>query len=78
MGGRDSHGVWDGYVPTVTFRMELCSMLRGGLDGRRVQERMDICVYVAKSLCCAPKTIITLSISCTPIQNKKLKNKIMG
>ena len=77
MGGRDSHGVWDGYVPTVTFRIELCSMLCGSLDGRGVQGRMDTCVYVAKSLCCAPKTNITLSISYTPIQNKKLKNKIM-
>ena len=35
-------------------------MLRGSLDGRGVWGRMDICVCVAESLGCSPKTITTL------------------
>ena len=46
MGGK-RQGVWDGHVHTAIFKMdneqgpsveprELCSMLRGGLDGRGV------------------------------------------
>ena len=50
--------------------MELCSMLCGSLDGRRVWRRMGICRCMAKSLCCPPETITTLLISHTPIQNK--------
>jgi len=72
-GGRDSYGVWDGYVHTVILRMELCSMLCGSLDGRGVEGKMDTCVCVAESLCCTPETGITLLISYTPIQNKKFK-----
>ena len=38
--GRDTYGVWDGHVHTPVFKMvnhrELCSMLRGNLDGRGV------------------------------------------
>ena len=36
---------------------------------------MDSCIRMAKSICCPPETIITLLISYTPIQNKKLKKK---
>ena len=47
MQGRDSWGVWDGYVHTAIFKMdnqqglavqyqEFCSMLYGSLDGREV------------------------------------------
>ena len=47
MEGRDSLGVWDGYVHTATFEMENqqgptverrepCSVLCGSLDGRGV------------------------------------------
>ena len=35
---------------------------------------MDPCIWMAKSICCPPETIITLLISYTPIQ-KKLKKK---
>ena len=42
--------------PTVKHR-ELCSMLYGSLDGRRVWRRMDTCVCMAGSICCSPKTI---------------------
>ena len=52
--------------------MELCSMLCGRLDGRRVWGRMDTCTCMAESLCCSPETITTLLIGCTPIQNKKV------
>ena len=45
MQGRDSYGVWDGYVHTDIFKVdnqqgptvehiELCSVLCGSLDGR--------------------------------------------
>ena len=36
---------------------------------------MDTCIYMAESLCCPPETVTTLLISCTPIQNKKLRKK---
>jgi len=41
---------------------ELCSMLRGSLDGRGVWGE-----WMAESLCCPPETITTLLISYTPI-----------
>ena len=50
-------------------------MLCGSLGGRGVWGRMDTCVCMAESLCCQPKTITALLISCTPIQNKELKKK---
>ena len=52
--------------PTVEHR-ELCSMLCGSLDGRGVWGRMDTCICMAESLCCAPETITTLFIGYTPI-----------
>ena len=60
--------------PTVEHR-ELCSMLRGSLDARGVWGRMDTCMCMSDPLHCPPETIITLSISYTPIRNKKLKKK---
>ena len=83
MGGRDSQGVWDGHVDTGLFKMdnqqgptvqhmELCSMLCGSLDGRGVWGRMDTYVCMAKALYDAPEAITTLSVSCTPAQNKKV------
>ena len=52
-----------------------CGRGRGMLCGREgVWRRMDTCIYMADSLCYPPDTIMTLSISYTPIQNKKLKN----
>ena len=36
---------------------------------------MDTCMCMAESLCCSPETIMTLLISNTPIQNKKLLKK---
>ena len=58
--------------PTVQQR-ELCSMLCGSLDGRGVWGRMDTCVCMAESLCCASEAVTTLLIGYIPIQNKKLK-----
>ena len=40
--------------------LELCSVLCGNLDGRRVLGRMDTCISVAESPYCSPKTITTL------------------
>ena len=47
--------------PTVEHK-ELCSMLCGSPDGRRVWERMDPCIRIAESLCCPPETITSLLI----------------
>ena len=47
--------------PTVQH-MELCSMLRGSLDGRGAWERMDTHICVVESFCCPPETITTLLI----------------
>ena len=57
----------------VLLDVELCSMLRGSLDGRGVWGRMDTRICVAKSLRGSPETITTLLISYTPIENKKLR-----
>ena len=35
--------------------------------------RENMCICMAKSLCCSSETITILLISCTPIYNKKLK-----
>ena len=35
--------------------------------------RVDACVRIAGSPCCAPEVITTLSISCTPIQSQKFR-----
>ena len=44
-----------------------------GCEG--VWGRMDTCVCTAESLCCPPKTTITLLIGCTPIENKNFKKQ---
>ena len=49
---------------------ELCSMLCGSLDGRRVWERMDSCISMAESLCCSPKNYH--NIVNWPYSNKKV------
>ena len=46
---------------------ELCSMLRGSLDGKGVWGRLDTCICMAESLHCPPETITTLLICYTPI-----------
>ena len=87
MWGRDSQGVWDGHVHSAILEMdnkrgpaverrELCSKSRGSQDGRGVSGRMDTCIWMAGSLCRPPETNMTLLISYTPTQNKKLKKKI--
>ena len=61
--------------PTVQHR-DLCSVLCGSLDGRGVREKIDTCIWMTESLHCSPKTILTLLIGYTPIQNEKFKNKV--
>ena len=39
---------------------ELCSVLRGSLDGRGVWGKMDTCICMAESLCCPPETVTLL------------------
>ena len=60
--------------PAIEHR-ELCSMLRGCLDGRRVWGRIDTCMCMAESLPYSLETITTLLIDYTPVQNKKVKKK---
>ena len=54
---------------------ELCSMLCGCLDGRRVWGRIDICICMAESFFCPPETITILLIGYTTKQNKKFNEK---
>ena len=81
-------GVCDQHVYIAVFKMdnqqrpttqhrELCSVLCGSLGGRGALGRMDICICMAESLCCPPKTITTLLICYTPTQNKKFFKKFM-
>jgi len=48
------------------------------LDGRGVWGRMDTCICMAESLYCLPKTITTVLISYTPIENTKLEKNMVG
>ena len=75
---KDSYGVWDQHVYTDVFKMvnpqvstvqysELCSVLCGNQDGRKVWGRMETCICMAESLCCPPETVTTLLIGSTPI-----------
>ena len=59
--------------PTKSYCIcrELCSVLCGSMDGRRIWGRMDTCVCMAESLCCPPETLTTLLNGYTPISNKK-------
>ena len=43
--------------------MELCLMLYGSLDGRKVWRRMDTCTCMADYLHCSPETITTLLVN---------------
>ena len=54
---------------------EPCSGLCGSLDGRGVWGRMGTCVWMAESLHSSPETVTTLFISCTPIENKKVRKE---
>ena len=62
--------------PTVEH-VELCSILCGSLDGRRIWGKMDTCLNIcmAESLCYPPETLKTLLIGYTPKQNKKFIKK---
>ena len=82
--GRESQGLWEGYVYTVTFKMdnqqgpivqhkELCSMLCARLDGMGIWGRMDTCICMAEFFHCSPETTTTLLIGYTPIQYKKFE-----
>ena len=53
---------------------ELCSMIRGSLDGRGVWGRMDTCVCMTESLCCSPETISIVNRPYTSIQKNNKKN----
>ena len=43
-------------------------MLCHGLYGKRILERVPICIFLTDSLCCTPKTNTTLSIYYTSIE----------
>ena len=42
----------DSQQGTSVWHMEFCSTLCGSLDGRGVWGRMDVCICIAKFLCC--------------------------
>ena len=58
--------------PTIQH-MQLCSVLCGGLGGRKVWGRMDTCVCMAESLWCSPKTATISLVSYTPYKIKSWK-----
>ena len=47
---------------TSAMHRELCSMLCGSLDGKRVWGRMDSYIHMAESVCCPPEIITALLI----------------
>ena len=49
----------------IVQHMELCSMLCGSLDGRRVFGSMYTRICIAEALRCSPETITTLLIDYT-------------
>ena len=53
--------------PTVQLR-GLCSILCNGLYGKRMQNRVGVCVCITDLLCCAPETNTTLQINYIPIK----------
>ena len=66
--GKEELGSLYGHVHNAIFKMdnqqgltvqhrELCLVLSGSLDGRRLWGRMDICICMAESLCHSPETI---------------------
>ena len=66
---------------SIAQRTPLSVMWMPGWE--RVWKKMDMCICMTEFLCCLPETITTLSISYTPVQNKKcnikkgaLKNKV--
>ena len=48
----------------------LSSMLCGSLNGREIWWRMDTCICMAESLCCACETITTLLFGCCCLVTK--------
>jgi len=47
---------------TSVMHRELCSMLCGSLDGKRVWGRMDSYIHMAETVCCPPEIITALLI----------------
>ena len=77
-------GSLDGQVHTTTLQvdnqqeptaqhMELCSMLRGSLDGRAVWGRIDTCKCMAEVLHCSSETTTTLLIVIPQYKIQSLK-----
>ena len=56
--------------PAVEHK-ELCSVLWGCLDGRRVWGRIDTCMRMAESLPYSPETITTLFIGWLCLNTKQ-------
>ena len=53
-------------------------MLCGDLNGKEIQNRGDICVCIAESLCCTVETNTTLQSNYTPIKNVKKEKKTVN
>ena len=76
--GRARSAVWDRHVYTTIFKIdnqqgptvqhrELGSIFCNNRNGKRIWERIDICICISESLCCTPDTNTTLLINCTPV-----------
>ena len=67
----------DNHQRPIAQHMELCSMLRGSLDGRAVWGRIDTCKCMAEVLHCSSETTTTLLIVIPQykIQSLKFKKK---
>ena len=78
--GRDRLGVWEWHVYTAVFKTDnqqgptvfcryICSVFCNNLSGKRIRKRIDTCICLTESLCCAHETNTLLLIN-TPIRNK--------
>ena len=67
LGGRVKLGVWDWHVPATIFKIdnqqgsavqkkESSSIFGNNLTGKRIWERINICICIMESLCCIPET----------------------
>lgn len=56
---------------------EACSGLCASPDGSGASGRVDTGARVSEALCCSPETTTTSILCYTPIQNKRIKKKIL-
>ena len=60
---------------TSAMHRELCSMLCGSLDGKRVWGRMDSYIHMAEAVCCPPEIITALLIGYAAAAGKLFQSR---